>query len=304
MPGLPDYAAQAQLNFTTGQQPAPVLGARYLGLLTVAPTGDAGATGSTEVAGGAYARVQVAGQLTAGAAFTTASTTITLAAGAPAWLLALGTNGSGVNVYDVTSGFQIGTVASIAGATVTLTGTAAHVSTGAADSLSFSAFPAASASVGAEPATTPASVANGAAITFPQASASWGTVVAWFLADAPAAGNWLFWDYLGNFPWLPATVSAASPGVVNAHAHGYSAADSVIVSIKAGGSLPTFAQSNLTGALAVVGPTTDTFTVTNGGVAVNTSATGDFMVRKITMQPIAQNVTFSAAANAFTLFAG
>ncbi|MEJ0065017.1 MAG: hypothetical protein WDM85_05935 [Caulobacteraceae bacterium] len=38
------------------------------------------------------------------ASFTTSSTTITLGATAPAWLLVLGTNGSGVNVYDLTNG--------------------------------------------------------------------------------------------------------------------------------------------------------------------------------------------------------
>jgi hypothetical protein len=42
----------------------------------------------------------------------------------------------------------------------------------------------------------------------PQATASWGTVIAFALYDA-SSGNLLLWDYLGNFAWLPATVSSA-----------------------------------------------------------------------------------------------
>lgn len=303
MPGLPDYNAQRLLDDVTGRAPLSTSStSRFLGLLTAAPTGDAGATGATEVSGGAYARVQVAGQLAAGASFTTSSTTLTLGSTAPAWLLALGTNGSNVNVYDNTNNQQIGTVSSISGTTVTLTGTAAHASSGSADNLQFSAFPASSASSGSEPSTTPANAANAAAIPFAQATASWGTVIAWFIADASSSGNWLFWDYLGNYSWLPATMSSASPGVVTAHAHGYSAADPVIASAKPGGTIPSFSQSNLTGVLAVVGPATDTFTVTNSGTAVNTSGTGDFMVRKIVQQSIPTNVTASFAASAFTLY--
>lgn len=37
--------------------------------------------------------------------------------------------------------------------------------------------------------TSPASKANGAAFTFPTASASWGTVTSFYIVDAAAAGN-------------------------------------------------------------------------------------------------------------------
>ncbi|MCX7016453.1 MAG: hypothetical protein NTW86_28500 [Candidatus Sumerlaeota bacterium] len=37
---------------------------------------------------------------------------------------------------------------------------------------------------------------NGTAITFPRATASWGTVAAWALFDAATAGNLLFWGTL------------------------------------------------------------------------------------------------------------
>ena len=303
MAGLADYNAENVLNWAAGVLPYPAIGSRFLALFTAAPTSDAG-TGGTEVSGTAYARVQVAGALAAGASFTTSSTTITLGATAPAWLLALGTNGSGVNVYDLTNGQPIGTVSGIAGTTVTLTAAAAHASSGAADSLQFSAFPAAGASSGTEPAVTPSSTTNGAVINFAQAgSGGWGTVLAWGLYDAASSGNLIFWDYLGNFSWIAASVSSASPGVFTSHAHGYSVADFVIVSTKFAGAIPSFSQSNLTGPLAVAHAATDTFDVTNAGTAVNTSSTGDVMVRKITEQSIPANVTASFAASNFTLAA-
>src|ERR1051326_4905328 len=53
----------------------------------------------------------------------------------------------------------------------------------------------------------PSTDSNAAAITFPTATANWGTVIAFGLFDALTVGNLLAWDYLGNFSWLPATVS-------------------------------------------------------------------------------------------------
>src|SRR5271163_3677013 len=50
-------------------------------------------------------------------------------------------------------------------------------------------FPAASGS-------GPGTMANGTAFTFPQATASWGTVVAFAVFDAASAGNMLYWGLL------------------------------------------------------------------------------------------------------------
>ena len=299
---LSDYTAENVLNYVTGNRATPSLPSVFMALFTAAPTSDAG-TGGTEVSGGSYARVQVAGALAAGASFTTSSSTLTLGSAAPAWLTSLGTNGSGVNVYDATNSQQIGTVSSISGTTVTLTANAAHASSGSTDSLVFSAFPAAGASSGTAPAITPSQVQNGAQVNFATATASWGTVIAFGLYDASTSGNFLGWDYLGAYAWLPAEITSASPGVISAHAHGYNAADPVVVSSKIGGTIPTFSQSNLTGVLLVVGPSTDTFTVTNSGTAVNTSSSGDFMVRKIVQQSVPANVQLYFAANQLTLVA-
>lgn len=141
----------------------------------------------------------------------------------------------------------------------------------------------------------PSSISNSSTITFPTSTGSWGTVIAFGLFDAASSGNLLAWDYLGNFLWLPCTISSASPGVITAKAHGYSAADTVVFSTEYGGTAPSFSQSNLTGLLAVVSPATDTFTVTNGGTAVNTSSTGSGMVRKVAQQQIVQNNIVSFA---------
>jgi hypothetical protein len=149
----------------------------------------------------------------------------------------------------------------------------------------------------------PSLITNANPINFPTATSNWGNIIAFGLYDASTAGNLLAWDYFGSFNWQPATVSAASPGVLTAHAHGFSAADLVEWTVEYGGTNPTFSQSNFTGPLTVVGPTTDTFTVTNGATAVNTSATGNGMIRKMTAQAINSGTQASFPASSLTITA-
>jgi hypothetical protein len=295
MAGLSDFLAEALLNFATGNSPMPALGSRFLALFTAAPTSDAG-TGGTEVStsGTGYARVQVAGELAAGAAFTTSSTSITLSASAPSWVVA------GMNVFDITANANVGTVASVSGATVTLTGDAAHASSGVADSLAFSAFPAASASSGIEPVTTPASATNtNATITFPQATVSWGTVVAWGIYDAETGGDLLVWDYLGNFKWVPFTCTSASPGVFTTDSGTDVPANgaSVVVTAKFGGTLPSTSGS-FAGVLTTAGASGATF-----NVGVNTTSTGAGEFRQVTQQSIPANVTAPFASGTLVVSA-
>lgn len=138
----------------------------------------------------------------------------------------------------------------------------------------------------------PASTSNSATLTFPTATADWTTVVAFGLFDASTAGNLLAWDYLGNFPWLPFTGTLASPSVLTSTAHGYSNGDSVVVSAEYGGVLPATGGS-WSGTKTVASATTDTFTA-----GVNTTGTGDGMVRKVTTQAIPNGVTASFAGGA------
>jgi hypothetical protein len=147
----------------------------------------------------------------------------------------------------------------------------------------------------------PSTIANGSAITFPTPTGSWGTIIAWGIYDSSNGGNLLAWDYLGAYAWLPVYITAASPAAFDAKGNGYSAGDAVVYTTEYGGAAPSFSQSNLSGLLAAVSPSGDTFTITNGGVAVNTSSTGSGMVRKVAMQSVAANVVISFASSALTL---
>lgn len=286
MTGLTDYSSNIVLNWLTGRIKAPNLPAIYLALFTAVGT-DAG-TGFTEVStvGTAYGRVQVAGTATTNAATTTASATIgTAAAGVGAWVVA------GMTVYNATQGNVVGTVLSTSGGnSITLTANATNA-VASGDVLNISAF-------GAPSGTGPASNTNSAVISFAAATGGgFGTVIAFGLYDASTAGNLLDWDYMGNFNWLPATVSAASPGVITAKAHGYANGDSFVFSTEYGGTAPTFSAGDYTGINTVAGATTDTFNETG----VNTSATGNGMVRKVNQQSIPAGVTASFAASTLTL---
>lgn len=290
MAGLSDYSAQAVLNWEAGVQPMPSLSNRFLALFTTAPTSDAG-TGGTEVSGGSYARVQVAGTVAATASFTTSSSTISVGSG-NSWIVA------GMNVYDTTNSQQIGTVQSYAGTTLTLTGNASHASSGSADNLQISAWPAASASSGNEPSTTPASVTNSnAIISFAQASASWGTVTSWGLYDASTSGNLITWDYLGSFKWIPFSCTNASPGVLTADTAADAPANSssIVVTSKFGGTLPTTGGS-WAGLLTTANLSGATFTA-----GVNTTSIGGGQFRQVGSQAIANNVTASFSTSTFTL---
>ena len=290
MAGMSDYSAQNWLNYLTGRVPMPTLPSIYLALFTTLPTSNAG-TGGTEVSGGSYARVQCSGALAAGASWTTSVSTITMGSTIPSWVVA------GMNVYDTTKAANIGTVSSGAGTTtLTLNANASSASSGSADNLVFSMFAAPSASGGSEPAPTPANIVNtNAIITFPLATASWGTIVGFGMYDASTSGNLIHFDWLGNYAWLPFFGSSASPSVLSVHSHGFNNNDNVVVSSKDGGTLPATAGS-WAGLLTVANSTTDTFTA-----GVNTTATGEGLVRKVQSQVISNNVTFSISAAGMTI---
>lgn len=285
MSGLSDYAAENVLNWLSGQAAVPALGARYLALFTTAPTSDSG-TGAVEVptSGTGYARVQVAGEQVTNAATASGNATLHFAS-TPAWLA------TGMTVTDLTTPAAIpaGTTITVSGGVVTMSANAAGAGIGSGDNLAFSAWPAASASSGSEPVTTPAQAVNGATITFPTATGpgltGWGTINSFGVYDALTGGNLIAWDYLGNFKWLPFTCTAASPGVLTSPAAGYTTNSTVAVTAKYGGTLPATAGS-WSGLLTVTNISTDTFSV-----GVNTTGTGDGMVRQVLQQTIPTGVT-------------
>lgn len=152
--------------------------------------------------------------------------------------------------------------------------------------------------------TAPSTIANAAAINFPLPGAAWSGVIGFGLYDALTSGNLLVWDYLGNFDWLPATVSLASPGVLTVPAHGFTAGDLVIWTAEYGGATPTFSQSNFTGPLTVTSPAANTFTAVNAGTAVNTSSVGNGMVRKLASQTLALGVPVAFPVGSLTITSG
>lgn len=135
--------------------------------------------------------------------------------------------------------------------------------------------------------TSPSYVQNAVQLNFVTPTVDWGTVIGVGLFDSPTSGNMGAWDFLGSGVWMPCTISSASPGIITAKAHGFSVADLVRYTTEYGGTSPTFSQSNFTGPLAVAHAATDTFDVTNSSTQVNTSSTGNGMVRKVVSQAVA-----------------
>lgn len=290
MPGFSDYTAQAVLDWEAGRVAMPALGARYLALFTLAPTSDAG-TGGTEVSGGSYARIQVAGTIAAASTWTTATPNITMGAANPGWVQA------GMEAYDATNSQRLGVVSSYSGTALVLTANALHASSGSTDNINFSAFSPSVPSSGT-PASAPASTTNtNTTLNYAPSSANWGTVIAWGLYDALTSGNLITWDYLGNNKWLPFTCTAASPGVLDAPANGYSNGAAVAVTSKYDGTLPATAGS-WAGVLTVAGASGDTF-----NVGVNTTGTGNGQVRLIQEQAIPSGITATFSTSTFTLTA-
>lgn len=277
------YSARALLNWGIGSQPMPALASRYLALFTAAPTDSDGSP--TEPSGGSYARVQIAGSITAGGTWTTSSTTITMGSANPGWVVA------GMIVYDTTASAAIGTVSTYSGTTLTLTAAALHASSGSTDNLTFSAC-------GTPTSQGPATSTSGAIITFPQATASWGTITSWGVYDALTAGDLLVWDWLGNDPWFPFSAAAGSsstftaPGIT-AGSPGFANNSSVAATARFdGATLPTGMTAETI--YTVAGLSSDTFNVGSG-----VTGTGAGLIRQLTQQAIAANVTFSFPASNF-----
>jgi hypothetical protein len=148
----------------------------------------------------------------------------------------------------------------------------------------------------------PSTLSNAAQIQFVQATANWGTVIAFGLYDASSSGNLLAWDFLGSDPWYPFECTLASPGVLTAF--GITAGSSptlangasVVVSAEYGGSLPTGFSQYTTGTVASL--SADVF-----NIGVNTSSTGSGLIRQYTQQSIPNGVQASFGAGTLVISA-
>lgn len=142
--------------------------------------------------------------------------------------------------------------------------------------------------------TAPSSNSNVNAITFPTSTGSWGNVIAWGIYDASSSGNLLWWDFLGNDPWVPFTCTLASPGVLTAIGITANSNPNLtngaicVVTNEYGGTLPTGLVEYTQ--YTVAGLSADVF-----NLGTNTSSTGTGMVRQITVQNIPSNVAPSFA---------
>jgi hypothetical protein len=151
----------------------------------------------------------------------------------------------------------------------------------------------------------PSTITTNAQISFPTATANWGTVVAWGLYDAITSGNLLYWDWLGSYAWQPVTISSANPAIFTIGTTAYTAATTVVLDVaeRFGGTAPTYSAgtpSNNT-VLTVLSPSGLTFELQNGVTTLATSAAGSSSIRQILSQSIPMGITTVFPSAAFVL---
>lgn len=151
------------------------------------------------------------------------------------------------------------------------------------------------------PAASSGSKSNGTAISFPTASAGWGTVEAAALMDASTSGNQLAWAELLTGTAYVATAKA-STDTFTAVGHALVNTDTVRVTAIPGSTsgLPTGISERTT--YYVVSAATDTFSLStsSGGAAVNLTANGDCVVQKTNFKVVSSGDSPSFAIGALT----
>lgn len=147
------------------------------------------------------------------------------------------------------------------------------------------------------------SASNANALAFAQATANWGDVVAFGEFDASAAGNLLWWDWLQpvtGAPHAQKPFTADTGDLITSPGHGYSAGDKVVFTAEYGGTLPTGLTGNTLYYVIASGLTSDAFKVsaTLGGSALDLTAVGGGMVRKVEVRTVNNGDTVQFAAGA------
>ena len=140
------------------------------------------------------------------------------------------------------------------------------------------------------------------AITFTQATANWGTVVAFGIFDALTVGNLLYWSLLGTTPINFVGLNAGD--IIHAPGHGF-ALDDRVVFMDTGNGLPT-GITEATVEYWVIAPTAGNFQVslTQGGVAVVITADGDGTVMESGYRAINNQDTAEFAVGVLDVFEG
>ena len=142
----------------------------------------------------------------------------------------------------------------------------------------------------------PSTIANANPLVFPTASSAWSNIIGFGLYDQLAGGNLLAWDYFGNFPWRPTTVNAGTPAIFTQPAHGYLAGDQVVWTTEYGGVTPS--GGSFSGLMTVASPTVDNFST-----GVNTTGTGEGMIRKVLPQSVQVGIQPLFAAGSLNISA-
>jgi hypothetical protein len=147
----------------------------------------------------------------------------------------------------------------------------------------------------------PTQANNGVTVTFPVPTATWGTVYAFGIYDAAAAGNLLYWGDLVA-PGQVGYCSSASPAVISAAAHGLAVNNPVRVWTPTTLGLPGLPPPLSDETIYYVGTliSVDQFTLsttTGNGNPVNTTSSGSVMFALDQSQPVATGNTVQFSPN-------
>lgn len=140
---------------------------------------------------------------------------------------------------------------------------------------------------------------NGTAITFPQATASWGTIVAWGLYDAATSGNLLYWGLLVSSQFL---FTALSSDTFTAVGHNFSAHDTVYLEAIQGVALPTGVSAETLYYVESISGDTFVLAATSGGSAINITATGGGWIEKTAFITVGASDIAQFAANSLYIY--
>lgn len=140
---------------------------------------------------------------------------------------------------------------------------------------------------------------NANPVNFPTASGNWVEALAMAFWDDPTAGNMLARSWLGPDP--PRIFTATAADVFTAPGHGLANDDRAAVLATPGATLPTGASE---GTLYwVVNVSGDTFqlSTTQGGAAINLTATGSGFVKKVVPKTVQSGDTLSFPASSIVI---
>jgi hypothetical protein len=141
---------------------------------------------------------------------------------------------------------------------------------------------------------------NGTAITFAQATADWGTVVAFGLFDASTSGNLLYWGWLGTDDGDVFTATNAGD-LFTVPGHSVALNDQVRLLDIPGSALPTGVTVGVTYFVLTVTGNTFQLSATQGGSAIVLTTDGSGLLAKITAKPVLNGDTASFAINALQI---